>query len=336
MVYIKIIKLLKIFINNLVHALDVSMNGAQVIFVSLVGAALVLIVAVPVIYTLVRDDGNDGSGLQVIATFYPLYFFAGEVLGEQGSVSMLIPENSEPHAWEPSVSDVLKVGKADVFVYNGAGLEPWVVDFLSSIGNSDLVVVDSSRGLFDEDNGTQSSDENEHHDDPHFWLDPILAEGQVDSIFAGLVETDPDNEDIYVGNARLLKDRLEELNDEFVKGLEDRTKNDIVTTHDAFDHMADRYDFTSHAAIGVSADEQPSVEDLYRLARLVDDLDLHYVFVEPGYSDAYMGTISHETGAEVLVLDGIHGRSGVHSGLDYFEIMEENLKNLRIGLEVAP
>ena len=47
-----------------------------------------------------------------------------------------------------------------------------------------------------------------------------------------------------------------------------------------------------------------------------------------------MQAISSETGAKILVLDGLHGRTGVHSSMDYFEIMYENLRNLKIGLRV--
>jgi len=74
---------------------------------------------------------------------------------------------------------------------------------------------------------------------------------------------------------------------------------------------------------------------MIRLANLVDQLQLHYVFSEPVFSDAVIETISMETGTQVLILDGAHGRSGVHAGMDYFEIMRANLENLIIGLEVT-
>jgi zinc transport system substrate-binding protein len=62
---------------------------------------------------------------------------------------------------------------------------------------------------------------------------------------------------------------------------------------------------------------------------------LHYVFSEPVFSDAVIDTVASETGAQVLVLDGVHGRSGVHVDMDYFQIMRANLEALEKGLEVT-
>ena len=59
----------------------------------------------------------------------------------------------------------------------------------------------------------------------------------------------------------------------------------------------------------------------------------------PGQRTAFerpsIQTIATETGAQVLILDGIHGRVGVDAGLSYFQIMYQDLKELRIGLEVT-
>jgi zinc transport system substrate-binding protein len=99
--------------------------------------------------------------------------------------------------------------------------------------------------------------------------------------------------------------------------------------------MAARYHFEAYGAIGISGDQQPTPQDMIRLTNLVNNLQLHYVFSEPVFSDAVIETISRETGTQLLVLDGVHGRSGVHAGMDYFEIMRANLENLIIGLEVT-
>jgi zinc transport system substrate-binding protein len=126
---------------------------------------------------------------------------------------------------------------------------------------------------------------------------------------------------------------LNKLDSDFKDGLKGRKKNDIITTHEGFNYLAKRYGFVAHAAIGISGDEQPSTGDMANLVKMIDEKDLGFIFVEPVYSDQYMETVSDETGTEILILDGLHGRLGVHSDMDYFMIMYENLKNLRKGLE---
>jgi zinc transport system substrate-binding protein len=411
------------------------------------------------------------QGIQIVTSFYPLYYLANEIAGEKATVTMLIPDNVEPHTWEPTASDIISMENADVFIYNGGGFEPWIHDFLSSIQNTDLIIIDTSANIqlqlsseleeklktatelltngpflsltttetqtdtpvinttniclnlslasdgdnhqgfytitIDEDgeyglivnkNITYSvfneegsmlqaelsiqspvdyqvisnadifdlepgnyqihvtlssfdsiqmafiaspheehAEEEHHHGatDPHFWLDPLRAKIQVDNILTGILTADPQNITYYTEQANNLKVRLDNLHDDFTTGLQNRQKNDIITTHEGFNYLAKRYGFTAHSAIGISADEQPSTQDLADLIELIQEHDLSYVFVEPIYSDEYMTTIAQETGAQALVLDGLHGRTGVHAHMDYFQIMQENLRNLQKGLEAS-
>ena len=288
-------------------------------------------------FLLYVPQGNSSGKLQVVTTFYPLYYLSSQVAGGRAEVHALIPDNVEPHSWEPTPSDLIEVSEARILVFNGVGFEPWMEDFLAAVDNPDLIKVDTSVGV-----SLLSSDEvdgGDGHDheaqDPHFWLDPLSAKIQVQNILLAFSQADPGNKTYYAQNAAALETRLDQLDQAFVEGLANRTKNAIVTTHEGFNYMAYRYGFEAYAAIGISADQQPSPQDMARLAGMVDDLALHYVFSEPTYLDSVMEIIAGETGAQVLILDGLHGRTGVHEGMDYFEMMYANLENLRIGLEVA-
>jgi zinc transport system substrate-binding protein len=282
-------------------------------------------------FALIEAPSQSTGKLQVMTTFYPLYFFSSKIGGERADVRQLMPDNSEPHAWEPKPSDILRTDRSQVFVYNGAGFEPWVSNFISNLANrGKMQLVDTSVNLSVDVGGPTGQQL-----DPHFWLDPLSAKVQVDNILKGFISADPANATYFQTNAQDLKSRLDQLHHDFKVGLQNRTKNDIITTHEGFDYLALRYGFIPHAAVGISADQQPSPSDLANLASLVRSLNLHYVFSEPIFSDAVMQTIAAETGAGVLVLDGIHGRTGVHAHLDYFTIMNENIASLRIGLEVT-
>jgi len=437
--------------------------------------AVIVVAGAAVLLSNVKSPSSEK--LQVVTSFYPLYYFSSEVGGDLVEVTMLIPDNSEPHSWEPTASDMVKVAEADVLVYNGQGFEPWISSLLSSIDASKVMLVDTSKNIstqlsdevkevydaavevlgagitatvtasttvgsaptvdasgytsvnfvptsdghggyvkvtsaeggdlrffvtnptgltisytngteieYEMDNGLVSSypmfngskfveleggveyvlnfssststgtglitvasgeeheeegaeeEEHEHEhglNDPHFWLDPVNAKVQVKNILDAFVEADPANATEYQANAADLTERLDELNQAYIDGLAGRTKNAIVTTHEGFNYLASRYGFEAYAAVGISADEQPSAQDLADLADTIEALGLNYVFSEPIYSDAVMQTIADETGAEVLVLDGVHGRMGVHANMDYFEIMYANLEALKVGLEVA-
>ena len=283
--------------------------------------AVLLVTSYVGLFVIDYDYGGESEKLQVVTSFYPLYYFASEIGGDRAEVLSLIPNNMEPHSWNPKPSDLIRTSRSDVFVYNGGGFEPWADGFIAQL-DDDVELVDTSQGI---EVGTN---------DPHFWLDPLTAKVQVDNIAKAFIGVDPENATYYQANAVDLKSRLDQLDKDFQAGLEGRTKNDIVTTHEGFNYLAMRYGFEAHAAIGISGDEQPSVKDMARLTDLIVDLDLNYVFSEPTFNDAVIQQISDQTGTEVLVLDGVHSQSGINADKDYFEMMYANLEALKIGLEV--
>jgi len=265
----------------------------------------------------------DNGKVQVVTSFYPLFYFTSEIGRDRVDVLQLIPDNAEPHSWEPKASDIFKVHNADIMVYNGGGFEPWMSSFLPNL-KAGAAIVDTSAGV------NQSGQE-----DPHFWMDPVDAKIQVNEIALALETRDPGNASFYRSNAANLDSRLDQLNADYIVGLQNRTKDDFITTHEGFNYLAQRYGLKDHGAVGISGDAQPSARDIANLVQDVQSMGLHYVYAEPIYNDAVIQTIADATHCQVLILDALHGRSGAHAHMDYFQIMYANLAELRIGLEVT-
>lgn len=147
---------------------------------------------------------DSGKKLKVVTTFYPMYEFTKQVAGDHADVTVLIPAGAEPHDWEPSAKDMAQVKDADVFVYNGI-VEGWAEQALSSASNDKRVVVEASKGLnlmegTAEEEGEAHAEEGHAHDhvlDPHVWLDPVLAQKEVESIKAGFISADSANKADY-------------------------------------------------------------------------------------------------------------------------------------------
>lgn len=129
---------------------------------SLLAAALLAIVAAlsgcgQTRTALVDDKVN------VVTTFYPLYEFASRIGGEKANVINLVPAGVEPHDWSPKSRDLKHMTQSQLFVYNGAGFEGWVGDFLGSLSaNSGLTVVEASAGV-----ELIRSDDHDDHDHDH-------------------------------------------------------------------------------------------------------------------------------------------------------------------------
>ena len=83
--------------------------------------------------TEASDEPVDPNRLQVMASFYTMYDFAQKIGGEHVQVTCMVPSGTEPHDWEPSTKDITRMEQADVFIYNGAGMEHWVSDVLAGL-----------------------------------------------------------------------------------------------------------------------------------------------------------------------------------------------------------
>ena len=312
------------------------MNKRQKLFV--ITTTIVLLVAVFATVFQSSPNKTEDNRLKVVATFYPLAFFAQEIGGERVTVNQLIPDNTEVHTWQPSFADILAVDNADVIVYNGASLDHWFEDdILPVIDTSDKVIVETTKGVqLLETN--QENDDHEHDGlyDPHTWISPFTAKQQAQNIYEALVQKDPDNEDYYSEHWQTLKARFEELDNEYMTGLSTKHKKEIFVAHSAFGYLAYRYGFEQYGVIGISADEQPSVSVYVNLVDLMMEYEVFVVYVDPVYADESAQTLKNElqrlSGQRVQVLE-LYFMLGNINGLDYFGQQEKNLENLKIGLE---
>jgi zinc transport system substrate-binding protein len=281
----------------------------------------------------------------VVASFYPLYEFARQVAGNRAEVISLIPPGVEPHDWEPSPQDVVRVQKAKLFVYNGAGLEPWVDKLLRDAKAKGVVVVRASERVAlitgeSHEHGQEAKSGAKpkgdvHAVNPHVWLDPVRAQAQVEAIRAGFARIDPANAAAYAANAQAYRARLAALDAAFASGLKQCARRDIVTTHAAFSYVARRYGLTQIPISGLEPESEPSPADLAALVKQVKERKVQYVFFETLVSPKLAETLAREVGAKTLVLNPIEGltKEEQAAGKNYVSLMEENLRNLRTALE---
>jgi zinc transport system substrate-binding protein len=258
-----------------------------------------------------EDEGGAAEGAtEVVAGFYPLAFAAQEVGGSGVEVANLTPAGAEPHDLELTPRELEGVLGADLVLYVGGGFQPALEE---AVGGSDVPAVDVLDGL------------ELRAGDPHVWLDPTRFARVVDRIGAELGAAP---------RARRLADRLRALDEELRRGLADCDRRELVTAHDAFGYLAERYDLEPVPIMGVSPEAEPNPGDLEEIADLVDERGVTTVFVEPLLSPEIGETVARETGAATAVLDPLEGLSEdqLADGEDYFSVMEANLEALRDGL----
>lgn len=278
-----------------------------------------------------KQAQDSSSKLEVVASYYPLYDFAKNIGGDKVNVTNVTPAGTEPHDYEPSPSTLADIQKAPVVIYNGGHMEPWVDAFLKEYRH---VAVRGGDGI-DLMTAEDEDDPSKKVKDPHFWLDPVLAQKTVAAIRDGLSRADPANKAYYAKKASDYSAKLEQLDAEYREGLADCKLRTVISSHDAFSYLGKRYGLQVASIAGVSPEQEPSAAKLAELSRLVKEKGIQYVFFESLASPRLADTIAAETGAKTLVFDPIEGldKADQKAGKDYMSLQHENLQNLRTALE---
>lgn len=265
------------------------------------------------------------QGVQVVASFYPLAEFARQVGGELVRVTTVVPADSEPHEYEPTLQELAQVYNASLFIYNGSGVDPWAERIAGELTQKGVHVINISTTM-------------PHLAapvDPHFWLDPVLAQQQVAVISEALMTIDPGHVAIYEAQSDVYQEQLRMLDQEYRSGLQSCRRRDIVTSHAAFGYLATRYNLSVVTIAGLSPEEEPSARAVSEIAKTAKEKHIKYIFFETLVSPKLAQTVASEIGAQTLVFNPLEGVTDEERQADknYLSLMRDNLQNLQIALE---
>lgn len=293
-----------------------------------------------------QPDTGKPDKVRVVTTLFPIYDFTRNIGGDKVEVALILPPGMEAHSFDPKPDDIIRINKADLFIYSNRYMEPWAADITNSLDSGKTLVVDSSRGTRllkagrDVEHSHDGGGGSEHHNgegmDPHIWLDFGNAQIMVDNILAGLIAKDPKNREFYTANATAYKAKLSELDKKFRTGLAVCEKRVFLHGgHFAFGYLAARYGLRYESAYAITADAEPSPAKVAELIRRIRTNGLHYVYTEELVEPRVAETIARETGVAVLKLHGAHNisRDDLANGATFLSLMDQNLKNLRMGMQ---
>lgn len=284
------------------------------------------------------------EGLNVVTTTYILRDLTEEIAGDKATITCLIPKGQGVHGFEPSPKDMNRVNEADLFIYNGAGLESFT-DRLKETAEGDATFVEASEGIellkgghhhhhdedADHDHDHDAADHDHEHEgmDPHVWMAPENAEEMAENICEALAAKDPDNAAYYKANYEKLSEKFGALDDSFENVLAKAKHKDIVVSHEAYGYLAKEYGLNQIPIEGINSESEPDPKAMKAIVDEMKAKGIKTVFTEPNEDDKIAQTVASEAGAEVKELDPME----YESDKNYFERMESNLKILESALQ---
>jgi zinc transport system substrate-binding protein len=236
------------------------------------------------------------------------------------------------HDFEPTPQSIQEVASANVLIFSGAGLEPWIPQITAAAGNPGLVLVDSSQGipLLPVSSQFQTGSRTV---DPHIWLDPLLAKQQVTNILNGLIKADPNDQEYFTSNAEKYIAKLDVLNSEISDVAAHAKTRYFVTFHEAFSYFARRYNLTQISIAG-PFEEEPTPGDITKVVAAINEYRLCYVGYESLENPSISQSIASQTHATLILMDPIEGlsQSDQAAGKDYLTKMQDDLGSFKLAL----
>ncbi len=308
---------------------------------------------------------DESKRLCVTTTIFPYYDFARQIAGDRVRLKLVIPAGMDSHSFEPTPADMMEIQESDILLYNGGAMEQWVDAVLESLDTSHIRTVsmmdvvdvleeekvegmEAGRG-HDHDHDHDSNDElkwEKDHEpgqlhqieyDEHIWTSPTNAMEMVREICRVFAEEDPENREFYEGNARRYLEELKALDEEYRLLMEEARENMIIVgDRFPFRYLAETYGIQYRAAFaGCSGDTEPSARTIAYLIKQVEDRGLSAVYYLELSSRRVAEIIGEETGARPLLLHSCHNvtRKEFDEGITYLQLMEQNVRNLRAGLQ---
>ena len=285
-----------------------------------------------------NNEADKKEDLTIVTTFYPIYDFTKEIVGDEGNVKLLIPAGTEPHDFEPSAKERAEISDADVFVYNSSDMEFFVDSLKDSVDSKQTLMIEAARGIdrlesqeADEHEESEEGHDHAHEYDPHVWLDPVLAIKEVRTIAGELGEKYPDKKEIFTKNADAYIKKLEALDQKYSEELKNATNRTFVTQHAAFAYLANQYNLEQVAISGVSPDQEPTPSRLAELKEFVKKNNIKVIYFEENASSKVAETLSNETGVKLEVLNPLESLTNeqIKAGENYISVMEKNLEALK-------
>lgn len=272
--------------------------------------------------------------MPVVASFSILGHVVEAIGGDRVRVHTLVGPDRDAHTYQPTPADSRVVAEARVVVVNGLGFEGWIERLVQASGTKARVVT-ATAGIKTRAMADAHGHAHGKSADPHVWHDPTRLPAYVRNVAEGLASADPANAEGYRAAAAAFAERLGDLDKwaeaEFAKVP--AAKRKVITTHDAFGYLAERYKVTFRSPRGITTDAEPSAKGIALLIRQIREEKIKAVFVENISDRRMIDQLAKEAGVTVggrLYSDALSGADG--PARTYEDLFRHNVSLLTSGM----
>ncbi len=306
-----------------------------------------LLIFLCIVITLFTFSCHSAKQPEVVASFYPLYLMAANLLqGLPYEVAFIdAGEGGCAHDYALTPTDRMLVERAKVVVSMGDGFDSFLDGIRHAKPNqfwiSASAFISTDQKIYhetdhqhdhqhDHDGCTTCSSHSTNHVNNHFFASPRLYLSMAKGVARELssfvkfdeVERLESNLDAYEVQLRALMGEVDALR-AMVDGMT------VLSQHSAFDYLANDLGLSIIGVLQESEEENLSSAKLMELSSLIAEKDCKAVLGEIGFSDRIPNLLKKETGISVLWLDSVASASKEMRRNDYELRMRANIDLIR-------
>ncbi len=279
--------------------------------------------------------------LKIIASIYPVKLIAQEIVGDRHSLEVLLSAGQSPHDFAFKVSERRKLAQADVLLWVGPDLEPYLANISegqSTLAMASTVSIASSDLELDDREAKEGSADAEgthlhghhHSQDQHLWLSLEDTRRFALSIEQHLIQLDPEGENTYRENARAFFNQLEQLAQlsQQLTGAATRTEvssaglsRPYAVAHRAYDHFLESFPFPEPVVLSNSPELSPGARSLWQIGKKLDDNSC--LLVEGRNPQRWLTIFAERNQLQTVPIDIMGDLSGVGT---YYELVAAMLE----------
>jgi len=260
---------------------------------------VVALLAISPLMSCASPSESTAGTLTVVASTQILGDVVSVIGGEYVQLTILIPADSDPHAFEPAPQDAANLAQADLVFINGFNLEEALKPLLETEG---LNIVIASEGIAT----IEFVGEEFEGGDPHVWMNPLNVKVWADNIASAFTAADPAHANDYRANADAYKAELDAL-DAWVGqhlSLIPAEARVLVTDHESFGYLADHYGFEIVGALipSLSTVSEPSAGELAQLEDAISQFGVKAIFIGSSMNPSLADRVAADTDVRVVTL----------------------------------
>lgn len=264
---------------------------------------------------------------QVAVDIPPVHALVAQVMDGVGVPDLIVPPGTSPHGYSLRPSEAAVLQRADLVVWVGPGLTPWLGAALPRIAaRAEIVTLETHPDTLKLPLRRQAAfaaavdaHDHDHADnptmDPHMWLDPANARAWLAVIAAALAGIDPDNAARYAANGDAAAARIDALEGALSARLAAAPPAPFVVFHDGYQYFETAFGVRAAGAIILADGSDPSPARIAEIRALVRDLGVRCAFSEPQLNTALIATVFEGTDAAIAVVDPLGAQHTPGPGL---------------------